>query len=180
MNATAAQQATYDGLVANTSCASATNSLDCLRDLPFQEINGALLARATEWTPVLDGDFVADFPHNQLRSGRFVRVPVLIGCNSDEGSGQGASAGPGGKGVNTEDDLRAAIVDHYFPPSSSWASSAPGRAEQLVDELLRLYPDIQAIGIPGLDKFPVIAPGDSLAKSVGLQFRRASALAGDR
>ncbi|CAK7207917.1 hypothetical protein SEUCBS139899_010732 [Sporothrix eucalyptigena] len=185
LNATVAQQTAYDNLVHNTSCASSTlsDSLDCLRQLSFQEINATLAKNSGPWSPVLDGDFIADYPYNQLRDGHFVRVPVLIGCNSDEGSGRGGRLGPGGKGVDTDDDLRSAIIGGFGLDGSSLpksdAASTPENAKHLVDELLALYPNIQAIGVPGLDKFPVIAASDELAKSVGLQFRRASALFGD-
>ena len=170
--------------MSSTSCSSAEDTLDCLRHLPLHEINETLANGGGSWFPVLDGDFIADYPHNQLRRGHFVCVPVLIGCNSDEGSGQGGRVGPGGKGVNTDDEFRAAVVHQFGLDgrnlTESDAASTPEKAGKLVDELLRLYPDIQAIGVPGLDKFPVIAPGDSLAKSVGLQFRRASAVFGDK
>ncbi|OAA61265.1 Carboxylesterase, type B [Niveomyces insectorum RCEF 264] len=200
LNATARQQATYDHLVNSTSACAATvgtaASLDCLRALPLSELNHVLNTSsgsndtsnadgAYAWPPVLDGDFIADYPHNQLRDGRFVRVPALIGTNSDEGSGLGSRLGPTGDGVNTDDELRAAVVgtmglDGVLPATArTGAASTPERARQLVEELLRLYPNIQAIGVPGLDKFPVIVAGDAVANSTGLQFRRASALLGD-
>lgn len=170
--------------MSSTSCSTAEDTLDCLRKLPLHEINETLASGGGSWFPVLDGDFIADYPHNQLRSGRFVRVPVLVGCNSDESSGQGGRVGPKGKGANTDDELRAAVVHKFGLDGSnlteSEIASTPEKAGRLVDELLQLYPDIQAIGVPGLDKFPVIAPGDNLAKSVGLQFRRSSAILGDK
>ncbi|KAL1907287.1 hypothetical protein Sste5344_006919 [Sporothrix stenoceras] len=183
LNATNKQQENYDQLVSRTSCEEDTDTLDCLRRLPFAEIDKVLSTENGSFPPVLDGDFIADFPHNQLRDGRFVRVPVLIGCNSDEGSDMGGHAGPDGHGVNTDEEFRAAIV-HKFgldgtTLADSEAASTPERAGKLVDELTQLYPDIQAIGIPGLDKFPAITPGDSLAESVGLQYRRSAALFGD-
>jgi hypothetical protein len=51
--------------------------------------------------------------------------------------------------------------------------------EQVVDELMFLYPNIQAVGVPGLDKWPVIQPGDEVAQRMGLQYRRTAALFGD-
>lgn len=53
--------ALYNLFVSNTSCASTVNtsaSLDCLRALPFEEINAALNGtEAAPWPPMLDGDF---------------------------------------------------------------------------------------------------------------------------
>lgn len=60
-NNTQAMDALYSLLVFNTSCASTGNSsasLDCLRSLPFDEINAALNGtEAAPWPPMLDGDF---------------------------------------------------------------------------------------------------------------------------
>lgn len=60
-NNTEAMDALYNLLVSNTSCASTANtsaSLDCLRALPFEEINAALNGtEAAPWPPMLDGDF---------------------------------------------------------------------------------------------------------------------------
>lgn len=188
LNATGKQQENYDQLVRRTSCKEVadtdTDTLDCLRRLPFAEIDKALSTGNGSFFPVLDGDFIADYPHNQLRDGHFVRVPVLIGCNSDEGSDMGGHVGPDGKGVNTDDDFRAAIVHKFGLDGStlakSEAASTPEKAGKLVDELVHLYPNIQAIGIPGLDKFPAITLGDDLAESVGLQYRRSAAIFGDK
>lgn len=60
-NNTEAMDALYNLFVSNTSCASTANtsaSLDCLRSLPFEEINTALNGtEAAPWPPMLDGDF---------------------------------------------------------------------------------------------------------------------------
>lgn len=60
-NNTEAMDALYSLLVTNTSCASTANtsaSLDCLRSLPFDELNAALNGtEAAPWPPMLDGDF---------------------------------------------------------------------------------------------------------------------------
>lgn len=131
---------------------------------------------ASPWPPVLDGDFIADFPHNQLVNGKFPRIPILIGANSDEGSAFGSGRGPNGGGVNTDDDMRYAIENIIGPD----AAEQTGRSvDELVTELLYVYPNIQSVGIPTLDKWPVIVPGDAIATSVGLQYRRTGALFGD-
>lgn len=60
-NNTEAMDALYNLFVSNTSCASTANtsaSLDCLRSLPFDEINAALNGtEAAPWPPMLDSDF---------------------------------------------------------------------------------------------------------------------------
>ncbi|KAG8165356.1 hypothetical protein KVR01_005631 [Diaporthe batatas] len=179
-NNTEAMDQLYGLLVSNTSCASTANtsaSLDCLRSLPFDDINAALNGtEAAPWPPMLDGDFIADFPVNQLRDGRFPQIPILIGTNTDEGSGFGQGKGPNGGGVNTDDEMRAAVEAVMGPDAPTQTGKT---LDQLVDEVLALYPDIQAVGVPSLDKFPLIEPGDSIATELGLQFRRTGAFFGD-
>ncbi|KAG5753521.1 hypothetical protein H9Q69_012530 [Fusarium xylarioides] len=52
--------------------------------------------------------------------------------------------------------------------------------DELVDELLELYPNDQSIGIPSLEIWPhVFQPGDDYAKDLGLQYRRFNAISGD-
>lgn len=179
-NNTEAMDTLYSLLVSNTSCASTTNtsaSLECLRSLPFDEINTALNGtEAAPWPPMLDGDFIADFPVNQLSDGRFPKIPILIGTNTDEGSAFGQGKGPNGTGVNTDDEMRAAVEAILGPDAPTQTGKS---LDQLVDEALALYPDIQAVGVPSLEKFPVIEPGDSIATALGLQFRRTGAFFGD-
>lgn len=177
-NATDSFQATYDLLVSNTSCAATVNtsaSLDCLRALPFDEINAALNGTAS-WAPMLDGDFIADYPVNQLAAGRFPKIALMIGTNTDEGTAFGDAQGPNGTAVNTDAEMRYAVAQKI----GAQAPALTGKSlDELVDELLALYPNIQAVGIPSIDKFPVIIAGDALATSVGLQYRRTGAFFGD-
>lgn len=179
-NATAAMQATYDLLVSNTTCASTVNtsaSLDCLRELPFAELNAALNGTsAAPWPPVLDGDFIADYPVNQLDSGRFPQISILIGTNADEGTAFGQGRGPNDTAVNTDAEMRYAVESMIGAEATQWTGKS---IDEIVDEALALYPNIQAVGDPSLDKFPAIVPGDALATSLGLQYRRTAAYFGD-
>lgn len=173
-------QDVYNLLVSNTSCASTVNtsaSLDCLRALPFADINAALNGTsAGPWPPVMDGDFIADYPVNQLRDGRFPQIAVLIGTNADEGTAFGLFKGPNDTAVNTDAEMRYAVASVI----GAQASELTGKSlDDLVDEALALYPNIQAVGNPSLDKFPVITPNDTIATSLGLQYRRTAAFFGD-
>lgn len=177
-NATDLFQQTYNTFVSNTSCASTLNSstsLDCLRALPFDEINAALNGTFL-WAPMMDGDFIADYPVKQLADGRFPKIPIMIGTNTDEGTAFGTGLGPNGTGVDTDDEMRAAVAKKI----GAQGPAETGKSlDELLDEALALYPDIQAVGIPSIDKFPVIVPGDELATEVGLQYRRTGAFFGD-
>lgn len=173
-------QAVYNLLLSNTSCASTVNtlaSLDCLRALPFAELNAALNGTtASPWPPVMDGDFIADYPINQLRDGRFPRVPLLIGTNADEGTAFGSGRGPNDTEVSTDAAMRYAVADIIGPQAPELTGKS---LDELIDEALSLYPNIQAVGDPSLDKFPAIVANDTIATSLGLQYRRTGAFFGD-
>lgn len=178
-NASDLKQQTYDSLVRNTSCVSLVGtaaSLDCLRNLPFDDINKALnFTGVPLWAPVLDGDFISDYPANQLDQGNFLKIPILIGENSDEGTAFGKARVP--RVINTDEEMREKIAS-MLP--SDVATTSGKTADALVDELMYLYPNIQAVGIPSFDIWPVaIQPNDSFARQLGYQYRRANALFGD-
>ncbi|KAK0389867.1 hypothetical protein NLU13_3440 [Sarocladium strictum] len=185
LNATEAQQKTYDTLVRRVpSCADLVGSpasLDCLRALPFEDINKALNYTGDgpgTWPSVLDGDFITDYFSNQLERGEFAKVPIMIGANTDEGAGNfGQKRGPNGTGLNSDDDMRYALKNVFSPQA---AQNTGKTIDQLVDELMYVYPNIQRVGIPSLDMWPhVIQPGDVYAETLGLQFRRGAAFFGD-
>lgn len=84
----------YTRLLDRTNC----DSLDCLRkvdvrilgnvSLPsaFPEAHSGDPAPVWYWLPVLDGDLVQDHMYAQFLTGRFKRVPVLVGDDTDEGT----------------------------------------------------------------------------------------------
>lgn len=175
-------QAVYNALVGNvTSCADLVGqpeSLECLRKAPFAEINRALnVSKVGPWPPVLDRDFIADYPANQVANGDFPKIPILVGANSDEGAAFGTGKGPNGGGVNTDEEMRDAIA--AIIPSDVESHSGKS-VDELVDELMKLYPNDQKVGIPSLKTWPhVIEPNDTFAESLGAQYRRTGALFGD-
>ena len=98
-------QPRYAALVQAAGCSNATDSLTCLRELPFFVLNNIL--NTTEfnsgWNPTLDGDFIARYTSLQLADGDFVHVPIISGANSDEGTAFGPD------GVNSTADVEAYI-----------------------------------------------------------------------
>jgi carboxylesterase type B len=167
-----ATQDGYNAVVLNTSCASTLSSgdsLSCLRALPFAELNATLSTAtgiASSFAPVIDGDLIATYPSLQLRSGAFVPVPLLIGTNTDEGTGFSNGYGPNGGGVNTDSEFLSFLNStNLIRPSSPASSIIP-----------ILYPNIQALGIPSLATDPTPLTTSS---PQGLQFRRLSAYLGD-
>jgi hypothetical protein len=128
--------------------------------------------------PVLDGDFITDYFSNQLARGDFAKVPILIGTNTDEGAGNfGQRRGPNSTGINSDEDMRFAL--RSVIPSQA-AENTGKNIDQLVDEIMCVYPDIERVGIPSLEMWPhVIHEGDEYATTLGLQFRRGAAFFGD-
>ncbi|KAH9906410.1 alpha/beta-hydrolase [Xylariomycetidae sp. FL2044] len=120
--------AAVENLTRTVGCwggAAAADQLACLR-----EVDGAALFAARPsvvWNPLLDGDFLTAYPSRLMREGRFVRVPLLLGANTDEGF---AISIPG-RTPNTEED----IFDSVF----TWRSYA--LTPPTVRRLLELYPD---------------------------------------
>ncbi|KAH8805750.1 Alpha/Beta hydrolase protein [Xylogone sp. PMI_703] len=161
-------QKTYDALVAKTSCTSSntSSSLSCLRSLPFSELNAALnTSGAGPFTPQIDNDFIATFPSNQLAQGKFSKVPIIIGTNTDEETAFGAGYGV----INTTEQFLAVLNSTLIPPNSCTAKI-----------ITYLYPDEQAVGIPSLSTYPeIIKPGSLVASTLGLQWRRQAAYFGD-
>jgi carboxylesterase type B len=88
-------QAAFNLLTQQTGCFSATDKLKCLRVLPFAQLNqilnttGSLGLLGQVWAPILDGDFIQQKPSVQIKAGNFVRVPIIAGANSDEGTAFG-------------------------------------------------------------------------------------------
>lgn len=52
-------QPLYDNVTKNAGCANATDTLDCLRSVPFATINALFnTSTATTWQPIVDGDTI--------------------------------------------------------------------------------------------------------------------------
>ena len=55
-----------------------------LRALPLDQVQ-ILEPAAVQWSPTVDGLEIPDQPRELYRRGRFVRIPLIIGVNRDEG-----------------------------------------------------------------------------------------------
>ena len=95
MRNTSQSQFSYDNLVIRTGCASDDDTLACLRnldstDLQRENINTPL-PEAQEsplymYGPTIDDDLVPDYTYRLFQQGRFVKVPVIFGDVTNEGS----------------------------------------------------------------------------------------------
>lgn len=92
-------QSSYDTLVTNVNCANTADSLQCLREVPFETLNAVLNgtdgSSEYNFAPVVDGDFVRNWGSIQLSKHEFVKVPIISGTNTDEGTEFGPT------GINT-------------------------------------------------------------------------------
>jgi carboxylesterase type B len=148
-------QPRYNAIISRVNCSSSWDTLACLRTIPYEELNAAINSTVdqanTNWWPIVDGDFIRKYTSLQLESGDFVKVPVLIGANADEGT----SYAP--VGIDTEATLRNTLLYGGLPSS-------------FVDQLLTVYPDNEANWIP-----QTLPAGVQLPGTYGGQYRRAAA-----
>ncbi|KAI4722066.1 alpha/beta-hydrolase [Aureobasidium sp. EXF-10727] len=127
LNGSDSYQPKYSALTKAAGCGNSTNTLDCLRALPFTVLNNILNTTDfnSGWNPALDGDFIARYGSEQLADGSFVHVPIINGANSDEG----VSFSPAP--VNSTADL-----EKYLNTTSSTQYAL---TPDLVQDLLAVY-----------------------------------------
>lgn len=88
-------QFAYDNLTIRTGCANSADSLGCLRSLDvatLQEQNfnipfpGASIPPLYMYGPTIDGDLVPDYTYRLFEQGRFLKMPVIFGDDTNEGT----------------------------------------------------------------------------------------------
>lgn len=154
---TSSTQEAYNNLTLATKCSTTTDTLACLRSMPYQELNSAINTTSLSgaWGPKIDNDLIATHSSEQLVSGAFVHVPIIIGANSDEGT----SSAPKG-------------IDNDTAFLGSLSSLPTDFAEQIADA----YPND-----PSLPLALASLPADFVPNATyGAQYRRAATYAGDR
>ena len=149
----------YDAVVNATNCTGSADTLACLRTIPTDSLSAIFNSSVTQGisiSPVTDEDFLQSSGTKALRQGQFVKVPLLIGTNFDEGASFGQ------KGINTTQQFLNYVQ-----------SQGPDNATALT--IAAVYPDIPEIGIPAtLQGRP---PPANL--SLGYQYKRSAAYGGD-
>ncbi|KAJ9606326.1 hypothetical protein H2200_009287 [Cladophialophora chaetospira] len=118
----------YQNLTAATNCSSVADRLACLRTVPTEVFNRILNDSGdTEdyymvyYGPLVDGDIISRDAVDQLKDGAFVRVPYIIGDNSDEGSDFGPF------GLNSDADVATYLQGYNL-------------STEVINNLLQLYP----------------------------------------
>ncbi|KAL5365830.1 Alpha/Beta hydrolase protein [Aspergillus floccosus] len=85
----------YNNLVIRTGCASDTDTLACLRRLDVASLQRQNIQTPLPSTqqaplylygPTIDEDLVPDYTYRLFHQGKFIKVPVIFGDASDEGT----------------------------------------------------------------------------------------------
>lgn len=95
-------QSDYDAITSKVGCSDVVDSLQCLREVPFESLNSVFNGTDGDsdynFSPVVDGDFIRNWGSIQLNKHAFVKVPIISGTNTDEGT----AFGP--RGINTTEE----------------------------------------------------------------------------
>ncbi|KAJ5626217.1 hypothetical protein N7510_002526 [Penicillium lagena] len=154
-------QPLYDNLTSQVNCSNVVDSLQCLREVPFEQLNAVLNGTDGEseysFAPVIDGDLIRNWGSIQLDRREFVKVPILMGSNTDEGTAFGPV------GINTTEQF------YEYLTGGGFGFRAPS---SVASRILQLYPDIPSEGIPAVI-------GSKRVPSMGWEWHRTSAFLGD-
>lgn len=145
----------FENFTRTVNCWTATDKLACLRDLSSDELYAA--HTSVVWNPIVDGDFLQDYPSTSIAEGKFIHVPLLIGANTDEGVSFSV------KGL----DNTTAV----FQSLMTWRSYALSPTS--IRKLLELYPNDPA------SEPPYHITSNETFPQFGLQWRRSAAIGGD-
>ncbi|EED79829.1 sterol esterase from carbohydrate esterase family CE10 [Postia placenta Mad-698-R] len=119
-----AGQPFYNMLVESTGCSGETDTLACLRQVPFRELWAAVNATPSiinytslnfAWQPRLDGDLFSQNPMRSVSEGSYAKVPMVTGDCDDEGT----VFSLGNINVTTDAEFLAYIHQNYLPLASS-------------------------------------------------------------
>ena len=107
-------------------CATASDSLACMRALTTQALLGTReedtsSGLAEIFAAVVDGDFLTDQPRALFQNGRTAKVPYLLGSNNDEAMLFEVSATP----VTDQAGLAAAVAQDFGDAGAALAALYP-------------------------------------------------------
>lgn len=154
----------YKGFVQNMTrsvgCGE-DDQLACLRALSQEDLFAAVPHPDWRWSPLADGDFLTGYPSQLMAEGKFIKVPLLTGTNTDEG----ISFHPDTPRLDTETDLF-----HAFTSWRDYSLSPP-----TIRKLLTLYPDDPCNAPP----YAITNCSRLESTSSGSQWRRSATIGGD-
>ncbi|KAH7903320.1 Alpha/Beta hydrolase protein [Hygrophoropsis aurantiaca] len=155
----------YDALVADTGCATAADTLDCLRGVPYDTLLAAVdrspsifayQSLVLAWQPRVDGVFLKAEPQALVEQGSVADIPFIVGDCDDEGTLFSLS---------TLNITTSAQFAEYI--QTIWLPHVP---PEVIAGLLEMYPEDPAAGSP-FNTFDLNA--------ITPQFKRIAAFQGD-
>ncbi|KAF8125294.1 sterol esterase [Boletus edulis] len=155
-------QGYYDFLVAQTNCSIASDTLDCLRQAPYESIYSAVMqipsvysyqAVNLSWGPLVDGVFLKQSTRQSLSQGKYAQVPAILGDVDDEGTFFSLT----NLNVTTNDEFMEYLESKYVNVHSSVASLLTKHAndsflvgvpQQEIQKVGRVYEEDPTLGSP--------------------------------
>ncbi|KAF9220267.1 alpha/beta-hydrolase [Gyrodon lividus] len=125
----------YDALVYETGCSTACDTLQCLREVPYETLLNAMnqspgifshQSLVLTWQPRVDGVFLTDAPQYLVQRGCVADVPFITGDCDDEGTLFSFST----VNITTDTQLEEYIQTYWYPNATS--------AE--IQKLMQYYP----------------------------------------
>ncbi|PKX93321.1 putative triacylglycerol lipase (LipA) [Aspergillus novofumigatus IBT 16806] len=154
-NGTDWHQPMYDRIVNKTGCSTSSDTLQCLREVPYTSLYD-VANEGLEWFAAVDGTFIKEYPQISYTEGRLAKVPILLGSNTDEGTSFGTT------GTNTDEDCINQLIS-----SKRWVLN-----REEATRLLTYYPNDPALGCP-------YGWGNVTWPKLGLMYKRYESMAGD-
>ncbi|KAF7595633.1 hypothetical protein BBP40_005381 [Aspergillus hancockii] len=154
-NGTEWYQPMYDRIVNKTSCSASSDTLQCLRDIPYETLYDSAY-EGLEWFATIDGTFIKEYPQISIAQGKIAKVPILLGANTDEGTSLGTT------GTDTDEECIEQLIS-----SKRWVLS-----REQATKLLTFYPNDPTVGCP-------YGWGNTTWPKLGLMYKRYESMAGD-
>ncbi|KAH9970759.1 carotenoid ester lipase precursor [Lactifluus volemus] len=155
----------YDLMVEKTGCKGSSDTLNCLREVPYNTFKKAMdespnffayQGLVLAWLPRVDGVFLTEPPQHSVIRGHVSNVPMITGNCDDEGTLFSVST----INISTTADLKEYLKLYMMPRAK----------DSEIDLLLKYYPDDQRAGSPF---------DTGLRNALSAQFKRTAALQGD-
>ncbi|KAF5315221.1 hypothetical protein D9619_007255 [Psilocybe cf. subviscida] len=155
----------YDFLVKDTGCSGASDTLACLRTVPYATLKASInktpgifsfQSLNLAWLPRADGVFITDAPQKLVQQGTVANIPYITGDCDDEGTLFSLST------LNLT--TNAQVID--------WAANVffTGVPSTLVQQVAEAYPEDITQGSPF---------GTGILNALTPQFKRIAAFQGD-
>ncbi|KAF8303314.1 carotenoid ester lipase precursor [Clavulina sp. PMI_390] len=155
----------YDQVVSLVGCSSASDTLACLRTVPYDQIKAAINKTPNifsyqsldlAWLPRVDGVFLTEPPFEIVQSGAVANVPMVTGDCDDEGTLFVLTAA----NVTTDEEFETYMTEWFLPD---------GTPEQ-VAAVLEAYPQDPTQGSPY---------DTGYANDISPQYKRGASVLGD-